>query len=192
MKYLRERKARGFSLIEIALALGVIAFALSAIIGLLSITLQSESQSQDDIVISAMTTQVMADLRRERFSGVVFISGTTAISAGASGTNGIFPDTSGSSPIASNTSLPSYYFDHSGVWITGSSGAAPTRAQAVAAGAVYQCTPAITSGTVPGIPVDLVNVCLSFYWPAAALSGTSNPPANAPNTRTVYTGIARY
>ncbi len=196
MKHPSERKSRGFSLVEIAMALGVVAFALSAIIGLLSFTLQSESRSQDDIVISAMTTQVMADLRRQSFSGVVFTSGTAPTVAGASGTNGIFPDTSGTSAIAGNTALPSYYFDHSGIRITGSSAGAPTHTQAVAAGAVYQCSPTIASGTVPGGPsagpVNLVNVSLSFYWPAAAISGSSIPPTNAPNSRTIYTSIARY
>ncbi|HEX4086983.1 MAG TPA: hypothetical protein VHY22_18855 [Chthoniobacteraceae bacterium] len=192
----RLQQACGFSLVEIALALGIAAFALVAITGLVSICLNTEAKSQDDTVIAAMITQVMADLRRQRFYGDVFMSGTAAMQVGASGKLQIFPDSEGPAPIPPNTPLNPYYFDHSGILLTGSAGAALTQGQAVAAKAVYECIPTITSGTVDalttGTAVDLLNVCLSFYWPASAISATSGSTVNAPNTRTIYTSIARY
>ena len=54
---------QGFTLIEVALALGVAAFALVAIIGLLPVGLQSNQASLEQTVAAALAANVVADLR---------------------------------------------------------------------------------------------------------------------------------
>jgi uncharacterized protein (TIGR02598 family) len=56
-------RCQGFTLVEVALALGVAAFALVAIIGLLPVGLQSNQSSLERTAAAALAANLVADLR---------------------------------------------------------------------------------------------------------------------------------
>lgn len=58
-----RRFSAGFSLIEVALALGIVAFALVAIIGLIPIGLNSNQSSSDQTAAAGLAAGIVADLR---------------------------------------------------------------------------------------------------------------------------------
>ncbi len=63
-----KKTRRGFSLVEVVLALGVIAFAVIAIIGLLSMTLRAGREANEDTILPLMAGRVMDDLRSTPFA----------------------------------------------------------------------------------------------------------------------------
>jgi len=67
---------RAFSLIEIALALAVISFAVVGLIGLLALALDSSRASGDDTYVASMARQVVAELRAGTFDGIAGKLGT--------------------------------------------------------------------------------------------------------------------
>src|SRR5271155_1091560 len=77
-----RRATAGFSLVEVVLAIGIIAFALVSIISLMSLGLQSSKSSTDDTNIALMTQSVISLLRT---SSPVF-TGTGIILTTSTGT----------------------------------------------------------------------------------------------------------
>jgi type II secretory pathway pseudopilin PulG len=65
-----SRCVRGFSLVEVVLALGVIGFALLAIIGLLPIGLQSGRASIQETRANHLAEQIFSTLRSQSFTAV--------------------------------------------------------------------------------------------------------------------------
>lgn len=61
-------KRSGFTLIEIALTLGIIAFALVAIIGLIPVALQADRAAADDTALAAAANRVASDLYGRGFA----------------------------------------------------------------------------------------------------------------------------
>jgi len=61
---------RGFSLVEVTLALGVVSFSLLAIIGLVGSGLASVRESANDSAIAAIIQHVRAELTQPDFSGL--------------------------------------------------------------------------------------------------------------------------
>lgn len=59
--------ARAFSLAEVAIALGIIAFVLMALLGLLSVGLNAGKDSQLDTVQAALVHRLVSDLRTADF-----------------------------------------------------------------------------------------------------------------------------
>ena len=57
------RSSSGFSLVEITLALGIVAFVLIAVLGLFGVGLDSSRRSASDTVISQVVNQVLSDTR---------------------------------------------------------------------------------------------------------------------------------
>ena len=57
------RSAAGFSLIEVTLALGVAAFCLIAVIGLMAVGLKTQQASVQQTKANAIISQIVADLR---------------------------------------------------------------------------------------------------------------------------------
>ena len=160
----------GFSLVEVALALGVVAFALVAIVGLMSISMKSGKDSMDDTLLSAMTTAAISGLRAQHFIDATHLAGAS----------GVLPGTAATSSTAA-TVLPIEYFDDSGTLLSSASNA------------LYQCTMTLQpDGATAGAPdangnqaVNMVRVSLAFAWPIAAAG-------NLPNVRIVTSSIARY
>lgn len=64
--------ARAFSLVEVVLALGIVGFALLAIIGLLPIGLQSGRASIQETRANYLADQVFATMRSQPFTAVAF------------------------------------------------------------------------------------------------------------------------
>lgn len=62
MKFTRDNDL-AFSLVEVVLALGIVSFALVALLGLLSVGLKSSKQAGDDTEVAAITWQVVSKLR---------------------------------------------------------------------------------------------------------------------------------
>jgi type II secretory pathway pseudopilin PulG len=59
---IRRRSSAGFSLIEVALALGLVAFALVAIVGLIPVGLNSNQASTNQTAASTVAAGIVADL----------------------------------------------------------------------------------------------------------------------------------
>jgi type II secretory pathway pseudopilin PulG len=63
------KRAGGFSLIEVTIALGIAAFCLVTVFALLPLGLSSNQQSFEDTVADNISTAIMADLRSVQTSG---------------------------------------------------------------------------------------------------------------------------
>ena len=73
---MRNRKESAFSLVEVALALAVAAFALVAVFGLLPLGVTSNQNSVEQTIAAGVATAVAADLRA---TPGIAVSGTSAI-----------------------------------------------------------------------------------------------------------------
>lgn len=90
------RSKGGFSLVEITVAIGVIAFALVGLMGLLSASLNTGKASEDDTRYAAMSQQVLDMLRSGPFEEIPFEKSVTAFTT---------------------KKMPSVYFDNEGGWV---------------------------------------------------------------------------
>ncbi|XHR28463.1 MAG: hypothetical protein ACFUZC_21420 [Chthoniobacteraceae bacterium] len=151
-----------FSLIEIVVAMGVVSFSLTAMMGLLSVSLGSSKASTEDTVLAAMASDILGDLRRQSFANA-----QTYVQA--------------STPAVT-------YFDSNGQRLRDKTGLVDLdRTAALAVGALYQCTQTAqvdgdtssASGTA-----NLLRAKLTFVWPAVAPSPT--------NSRVIHATIAKY
>jgi uncharacterized protein (TIGR02598 family) len=155
---------RGFSLVEIVLAMGVISFAVVAILGLISLGINSAKGSLDESLVAAMSRQVVANLRQQQFSG-----------------NPLFATIPTAGPA---TTIQTAYFDTNGTLLTGS-----TQQQALQQGGVYRCVvtgSAVIEGPAPKLSATspcMVDLDLTFTWPLGA---------TAANSFSLRTGLARY
>src|SRR5690349_21540030 len=59
------RKTAGFSLVELTLALGVAAFCLIALLGLLPASLKTQQNSIEQTVANGVITEILGDLRAD-------------------------------------------------------------------------------------------------------------------------------
>lgn len=159
---MKGSKTSAFALVEIVMALGIAAYILIGIIGLLSVACDTGKASMEDTLLVSMVNRTVRDLRRQNF--------TTLVGTATAGTAIPLPG----SPI---------YFDAEGQLIENSTGSG------IPANAIYQCTGTMlpdgdTVSTVNGSDTShLLHVLLQFAWPAAA--------ATPPNTRIVYVDIAK-
>jgi type II secretory pathway pseudopilin PulG len=194
------RQISAFAMVEIVLALGVAAFALVAILGLLSVGMGSSKESTNDTVLVTMANQLLSDLHRQYFVDRSLIGGTPAHLPGDQMvlTSGVLPGTDdvpqGSTPAAVTPSQ--IFFDVSGTRLQNTDYTDITDKQiAVGKGAVYQCAVTIqgdvntlgsvaSDGTDSTQAVNLVKVTLTFKWPVQA----SIPP----NTKIIHASIARH
>lgn len=59
----RFRTTGGFSLVEVVLAIGVLSFAVIALMGLFSVGMTTDRRSTETTLVASMASQVMSDLR---------------------------------------------------------------------------------------------------------------------------------
>jgi type II secretory pathway component PulJ len=59
------RDTRGFSLVEVVLAVGVVAFCLFAILGMFPVALKTQQTSVDQTTANEILAQILADLRAD-------------------------------------------------------------------------------------------------------------------------------
>ncbi|PTX99517.1 hypothetical protein DB346_16910 [Verrucomicrobia bacterium LW23] len=159
---------------EVVLALGLAAFALTFILALMSVSLNSSKASSEDTVLATMSMAAINDLRRRPFSDV---PGTADVSSTAIPVEVTYP----------------IFFDVSGVRIKDAAGEDIVESDLPNyPGAVYRCNITLlgdpdTMSPVAGSPslraVNLLRVTLTFEWPLQAA---------APNTRVIHATIARY
>ena len=90
--------ARGFSLVEVVLALGVIAFALVGIMGLFPVAMKSAQESQRETRATLIAQQIFSDLRVSSGANRFVISGPAA-----NNTNGLSLASPGNIYLAFNT-----------------------------------------------------------------------------------------
>lgn len=156
MKRASHPELRGFSLVEVAISLGIVAFALTAIVGLLLATLQTSKSSMDDMLLSEMTSDLVNTLRKQDFTNI------------SSNPPNIFYDISGRriNGVDANTGI-----------IT-----AVDTTTAISSNAVYVCAPIISSDTsTMGVSnsVNLLRITLDFQWPAGAASSINKKTIHA-------------
>lgn len=159
-----------FTLVEVVIALGVAAFTLTAILGLLSFAMNSSRNSMDDTLTSAMSLSAVRDLRGRNFSS---LPGTADV---------LF----GTVPDAMQFDL---FFDGGGFPLNRITEPLSPK-DALDRGALYRCTvtmqadpESLGSRNPQGMQaVGLLNIELKFSWPAPTTS----------NSRIVHASIARY
>jgi uncharacterized protein (TIGR02598 family) len=76
LSILSKKIPRGFSLIEIILALGVIAFAIVGIMGLFPVAMKSAQESQRETRATFIAQQIFSDLRTGTGTNRFIITGT--------------------------------------------------------------------------------------------------------------------
>jgi uncharacterized protein (TIGR02598 family) len=129
-----------FSLVEVVIAIGLVSFALLALVGLLTVGLKSSRESGEDTILAVCTGTTQALVRAEGFSNV--------------SANPAYADTT-----------PDFFFDSAGALLTDSAGA-PLKTQNT--NALYGClvtrgAPALSQATT-----NLLVYQLKFVWPLAA------------------------
>lgn len=167
---------QGFTLVEIALAIGVAAVALVTIIGLLGGALESNHSAGRDTTLVAMTTHVMSDLRSApSFESLWFEKPREK--GFVKKPNGV------PSAVPADTS---YYFTEDGQPVTGTN---PKSDLSV----IYECTVKKTPD-MPRVnenkgPSNLLKLQLVFTSPVSA-----NPslPDKRPHRRIINASIARF
>ena len=165
---LRSSPSRGFSLVEVALALGVATVALVSVIGLLSAAVTTSADAGHDTKLAAMSAQVLNDLRASPFDALWEKVPRAGKSNAATSTGAKPPDSE-------------YYFTSDGT---------PVDAAKVAGNfdVTYQCvvkkTPDPRTRSANGGPYNQLQLQLSFSWPVSA--------AKRPGGKTIYASIARY
>jgi len=159
-----RKNAEGFSLVEVALALGIFAFVLTGIIGLMLATVKTGQSAMDDMLVSDMTGDLIGTMRKQDFTG---IKNTPNVYFNISGKRLNTLDASGAINSMSTS-------------------------EAVAQGAIYMCVPEVEDDEDTAIKdasgkittVNLYKITLLFQWPA----GAPNPP----NKQYIHAAIARY
>ena len=188
---LRPKSSRaGFSLVEITLAIGIVAFVLAAIIGFFGVSADSTLNSKGDTLMVSMINQVMSDMRSLPFD-VLYETNPRGANPGT-----VNPGTGVgaylvSLPVLAPTPAPAtqtsdYYFSDEGVLLLGLTPASH-------AGALYHCavTKTMDEGTkgfdTGNTKYNRMQLTLRFDWPVPTAATTSGP-----STRTTYASIARY
>jgi prepilin-type N-terminal cleavage/methylation domain-containing protein len=177
---LQGSSAAGFSLMEMAIAVAVVAVTFIGIIGLLGVGLQTGQASTQQTMATNIADSIIADLRSTpafsanstlksvRFQLPLPIPATT-------------PYTYSGAPFAaSNTSLvtSTAYFDVAGNFISPIN-PATMPANAVYAAKVYD-VPVVAVGPVPPSALSqvMVMVRVAVSWPAPAPTGNRHPGAD--------------
>jgi len=143
-------KTTAFSLVELTLALGVAAFALIAILGMLPVGLKTQQASVEQTTAAEIISQIAADLRAAvRKPGNAGNPNSTSVQFGLRG-------------YWANAATPSWlYFTNDGNYISGSTNQSTVPATATFIAFInYRLPPSATT--------SLADVVVS--WPAAAIN----------------------
>lgn len=162
---------RGFTLMEVALTLVIIAIVVVSLISMLGVALNSDRIAGRDTVLVAMSSQVLNRLRAAPFDGL-WLEDPSATPIPSPSTN----------PTPPNTT---YYFSDDGTLLATSTTDAPPEA-------VFRCVvrkiPDDSSRAVPGSgPYNRVKLDLEFSWPIIGKDATARP-----NLQILHASIARY
>jgi uncharacterized protein (TIGR02598 family) len=153
---------KGFSLVEVVLALGVVSFSSVIMIGLLGVGITSFQSSEQISVSSKIREQVVSDLIQEGWSGVLLqyfqINSATSTNPGA---------------WVGATSYPqTYTFDEYGNLITGTTSTATSRFQATVTPNTTGGGPA-TSSSVIQFQIQISRVGVPTTVPSSVITYTA-------------------
>lgn len=134
------KSPRGFTLIEVVMALGIFAFAIIALFGLMSVGLRNSRESGEDLALGLMTQTVVTALHSEGFASVQ------------------------QNPMYASATSPALYFDLDGKLIVDASGHPVTT---VPADGAYAC--AVQRSSPTNLNTDKTMLLrLEFSWPLSA------------------------
>lgn len=158
------KKLRGFSLTEVTIALGVVAFALTSVVGLLGVALGINRSAGNDTLLVSMSTRVLSDLRSSSFDAL-WLAEPRQGTANASLSTG--------SPADST-----YFFTNEGALLD--------RANAANSAVAFVCrvikTPDPATRSSDG-SYNKLKLQLTFSW---------SPSGRQSDTQTFHASIARY
>ena len=161
--------SRGFTLVEVAFAIGIAAFALVSILALMNLAVQSDGLANREAARVAMTEYITTALRSAPFDAL-WLAQPDQVTGAAPSTGAVPADTH-------------YYFTAEGMPIADVTTAKPTQV-------VYECivkkTPDDKTRSPDNGLYNMLRVQLQFYWPYSA-AGYSRTPND-----TSYANIARY
>ena len=160
---------RGFTLVEVALSLFIIAFAVVSLIGMLGVALDSDRAAGHDTVLVAMSSQVLNRLRAVPFDALWLAD----------------PSATPNPPVPLAAATPSnttYYFSDDGTLL-----ANPTASETVFR-CIVQKQPDELSRYKAGDPCNRVTLNLEFCWPVSPTTAA----AVQPNLQILHASIARY
>lgn len=171
MKTPRPEKC-GFTLVEVALSLGVVAIVALSLISMLGVALDSDRVAGRDTLLASMSSQVLGRLRAVPFDALWLAEPTLTPN----------PPMPGGTPPVDTT----WYFSDDGVLLTDTTSGVPP-------GALFRCVvqklPDDLSRVVPGTgPYHRAALKLQFAWPVSATA----PAAKPPNLQVLHASIARY
>lgn len=180
-----KKKHAAFSLVEAVLALGIVSFALSSVLVLLPVAMDSGKASRDDTLLVTMAGDLLSSLQSRRF----IISSDSSQQARQDLLDGTDDVAAGAAPEKVVVEL---YFDVAGRLLRGANGAPLNQSDAMKEGAIYRCRQTVQGDVEtlgpPGAnstqAVNLVRVELDFQWPLMATKPM--------NRKVIYASIARY
>lgn len=172
---MKRKRPVGFALVEVVLALAVAAIALTAVLALSSVGLNSSRESTQDTLLSEMASDIMGRLKAADFTELMQSYGGSTVQENVTTLN-TFP-------------LTPLYYDGSGRRIEDAANLSE---------AIYRC--AVTAQGDPatlGIPredpanptgprikdMNLLLITLQFEWPVQA---------SQPNSNVIHGTVARY
>ena len=137
------RQAPGFTLVEVTISLGIVAFVLVSIVGLLAVGMRLNRSSEEEIAAANAATRLLAEYRA-RPSGSM-LGGAVEVLPGLTNTN--------SSAVTNQ--ITAFQIDDA--------------AKAVAVGRFRVQGQAV----IPSVPSDPATVYLDLSWPPAATNNPS-------------------
>lgn len=158
------RRTAGFSLVEVALAIGVAAFCLIAVLGLLPTSLKTQQASAQQTIANEIASEILGDLRAD-----IRLPPGQASKEGGDGQCGEVSNTNGGSGFglhghwAQMCTPDTLYFDQHGNWLQ-LNGTPP-------AGATFRSK--ITYLFPPNSSTAVANIVVS--WPAQVDPATVTP-----------------
>ncbi len=165
--------SQGFSLVEVALALGIAAFALVSILGLLNVAVGTDGDAGRDTTFASMSSHVMNELRSVPFDALWTTDPESNRDA-----------TTPSGPPADTV----FYFTSEGTPASAADLSDSQKSLTV----VYRCTVKKTPDTftqsVGTATYNQLKLQLVFNWPATGTSAITDKT----RTKIVYGSIARY
>ncbi len=204
---------RGFSLIEVVLAVGVVAFAIIAIIALFGSSLESSRQVTDEDEALGIVRALPAFLQQQGFNtvyGWIVASSTTPTGAATLYGYNIVPTPLNATTAVADSAQMAVIYSSTNPSLTSGATAYQTRAGRLFA-IQLSMSPnmAIHSGTAPNASIitqptasqlpsssasygeSILPVHASLYSIGAVLSGTNSIPAGAPPVFSYDTAVSR-
>lgn len=176
MYSLRHSLKSGFSLVEVTLALGISAFCLTSILGLLPVGINSNQTSIEQTCAASIVRAILCDLRGMPAAGNTSSIFKISIPSSGSVTESIFLTEDGTPTASQNVANPSENPRYRATVVV-TAGAAQTE----------------YFGVTSSIPIQgkTTSVRILLTWPALADRTAASKPANYSGSYEVVTALDR-